>query len=67
VRASAIDAFSNNFRVAVVEEGCFDRAQASHALTLFDLHAKYADVVKLDDALGYVQSLPAGMFALPPA
>lgn len=66
VRASAIDAFSNNFRVAVVEEGCFDRAQASHALTLFDLHAKYADVVKLDDALAYVKTLPAGMFDLPP-
>ena len=66
VRATAVDAFSNNYRVAVVEEGCFDRSQASHALSLCDLHAKYADVVKLDDALSFVNTLNAGMFELPP-
>ena len=65
VRATAVDAFSNNYRVAVVEEGCFDRSQASHALSLCDLHAKYADVVKLDDALSYVQGLESGQFELP--
>ena len=65
VRATAIDAFSNNYRVAVVEEGCFDRAQASHAITLCDLHAKYADVVTLDDAIRFVDSLPQGLFELP--
>ena len=65
VRASVVDAFSNNYRVAVVEEGCFDRAQASHALALCDLHAKYADVVKLDEALAFVHSLPQGLFDLP--
>ncbi len=66
VRATAVDAFSNNYRIAVVEEGCFDRSQASHALSLCDLHAKYADVVKLDDALSFVNTLNAGMFELPP-
>ncbi len=65
VRATAIDAFSYNYRVAVVEEGCFDRSQASHAVSLADMHAKYADVVKLDDAMRYVQSLSSGMFDLP--
>jgi maleamate amidohydrolase len=65
VRATALDAFSNNYRVAVVEECCFDRSQASHAVSLCDMHAKYADVVKLDDALRFVHSLPAGMFDLP--
>jgi len=65
VRASVVDAFSNNYRVAIVEEGCFDRSQASHAITLCDMHAKYADVVKLDDALAFIQSLPKGLFALP--
>ena len=54
VRATAIDAFSYNYRVAVVEEGCFDRSQASHAVSLCDMHAKYADVVKLEDALRFV-------------
>jgi len=65
VRATAVDAFSFNYRVALVEEGCFDRSQASHALSLCDLHAKYADVVSLDDALNFVGALPAGLFELP--
>jgi len=65
VRATAVDAFSFNYRVALVEEGCFDRSQASHALSLCDLHAKYADVVTLEDALRHVEALPAGLFELP--
>jgi maleamate amidohydrolase len=65
VRASVIDAFSENYRVAVIEEGCFDRSQASHAVSLCDMHAKYADVIGLEAALGYIESLPAGLFELP--
>lgn len=65
VRATVVDAHSNNYRVAVVEEGCFDRVQASHAINLADMHAKYADVVKLDEALAFIASLPRGMFDLP--
>jgi hypothetical protein len=34
---------------------------------LCDLHAKYADVVKLDSAITFVESLPAGLFELPAA
>lgn len=66
VRASVIDAFSENYRVAVVEEGCFDRSQASHAINLCDMHAKYADVVKLDEAIAFIDGLPEGLFELPP-
>jgi maleamate amidohydrolase len=65
VRATAVDAFSLNYRVALVEEGCFDRSEASHAITLCDMHAKYADVVKVAEALAYFTSLPAGLFELP--
>ena len=65
VRATVIDAFSENYRVAVIEETCFDRAQASHAVSLCDMHAKYADVVTLDAALAHIESLPAGLFELP--
>jgi nicotinamidase-related amidase len=61
VRASVIDAFSNNYRVSVVEEGCFDRSQASHAINLCDMHAKYADVVTTEDALAYVNGLDVDM------
>ena len=67
VRASVVDAFSDNYRVTVVEEGCFDRAQASHALSLCDMHAKYADVVKLDEVVGFIGTLPRGLFELPKA
>jgi nicotinamidase-related amidase len=67
VRATVVDAFSHNYRVTVVEEGCFDRAQASHAMALCDLHAKYADVVKLNEITAFIDTLPKGMFELPPA
>ena len=65
VRATVVDAFSHNYRVAMVEEGCFDRSQASHAITLCDLGAKYADIVKSEEVLSYFDTLPKGMFDLP--
>jgi nicotinamidase-related amidase len=65
VRATVLDAFSNNYRVALVEDGCFDRSEASHAITLCDMNAKYADVVKADEVLGYFDTLKQGMFNLP--
>src|SRR5712691_245340 len=51
VRATVIDGFSYNYRMSVVEECTFDRGQASHALSLFDMHQKYADVVSLSTAV----------------
>jgi maleamate amidohydrolase len=65
VRATVLDAFSNNFRVALAEEGCFDRSQASHAINLCDMNAKYADVVKTDEVVEYFDGLPGGLFQLP--
>ena len=65
VRATVIDSFSYNYRTTVVEEGCFDRSQASHAINLCDMHAKYADVVKADEVIAHIRSLPKGMFDLP--
>jgi maleamate amidohydrolase len=62
VRATVIDAFSYNYRVAVVEEACFDRSQASHAVSLCDMHAKYADVVRAAEVLTYIDGLPKGIF-----
>jgi maleamate amidohydrolase len=65
VRATVIDAFSLNFRVIVSEEGCFDRSEASNAINLCDMHAKYADVMKTDDILAYLEGLSSGLFKLP--
>ena len=67
VRATVVDAFSDNYRVSLVEEGCFDRSQASHALSLCDMHAKYADVVKLDQVIKFIGTLDANLFDLPKA
>jgi maleamate amidohydrolase len=48
VRASAVDAFSHNFRVILVEEACGDRSPQAHKANLFDLDMKFADVESLD-------------------
>src|SRR6202035_3499678 len=37
VRATVLDGFSLNYRIALAEEGCFDRSQASHAINLCDM------------------------------
>lgn len=57
VRASAADGFAYNFHVAVVEECVYDRGLVSHAVNLFDIQSKYADVLHLDQALSYLTSL----------
>jgi maleamate amidohydrolase len=54
VRATVVEAVAHRYRVQVVEECVFDRHEATHALNLFDMHQKYADVVPLDQALQYI-------------
>lgn len=54
VRASVVDAYSHGFSVAVAEEATFDRSELSHKVNMFDMHLKYASVVHLDEALGYL-------------
>ncbi|MDQ2148000.1 isochorismatase family protein [Alcaligenaceae bacterium C4P045] len=44
VRGSVVDAFSLNFRVFVPQDAVYDRSQVSHAVNLFDMSEKYADV-----------------------
>jgi maleamate amidohydrolase len=58
VNATVIDAFSNNYRVIVPFEACADRSQISHAVGLFDMHMKYADVVSVDETLEWLAGLP---------
>lgn len=57
VRATAVDAFSYGYRTVVVQDACFDRGEASHWMSLFDLQQKYADVVP---AASVVQHLTSG-------
>ena len=57
VRATAVDACSYGFRTIVVEDAVGDRAALPHAASLFDIDAKYGDVVAMADAVGYLTGL----------
>ena len=58
IRATAIDLLQYGYPTLVPRECVGDRAQAPHEANLFDINAKYADVVPLDDVLEYVASVP---------
>jgi nicotinamidase-related amidase len=58
VRATAIDLLQYGWPALVPRDCVGDRAQAPHEANLFDIQAKYADVVSLEDALAYVESVP---------
>jgi maleamate amidohydrolase len=57
VRASCVDAMSHGFRTAVVAEACGDRHPAPHEANLFDMNAKYADVVSEAEALAFLEEI----------
>jgi maleamate amidohydrolase len=54
VRATAIDAVSHGYRVIVPEEAVSDRAPGPHYANLFDIDAKYGDVVPLAEMLEHL-------------
>lgn len=58
LRATTVDAYSYNFKVVIPEETAFDRFECSHAINLFDLNCKYADVIPTDEAAAYLNGLP---------
>jgi len=57
VRGTVVDASSYNFKVVVAEDAVFDRVQASHAVNLFDMANKYADVLNTDQIVHEVKKL----------
>lgn len=57
VRATVIDAFSYGFRTLIAEDGVFDRGAMSHAVNLFDMDQKYADVQTSSALLDYLGML----------
>ena len=54
VRASCVDACCHGFIPIVVREACGDRHAAPHEANLFDMNAKYADVVSEHEVLAYL-------------
>ena len=57
VRASCVDSMSHGFRTAVVAEACGDRHAGPHDANLFDMNAKYADVVSEAETIAYLKGL----------
>ena len=58
VRSSVVDAFAYNYRVAVPEEAVYDRSRVSHAVNLFDMSEKYADVMPSSDLMTKLSGIP---------
>jgi maleamate amidohydrolase len=55
VRATATDAKSHEMRPIVIREAVQDRCEVLHEFTLFDLRARFADVVSLEEAAEYLR------------
>jgi maleamate amidohydrolase len=56
VRASVVDGFSNGYPTFVVSDGCFDRSQFFHDVTLYDLNTKYATIVTAAETTEHLNS-----------
>jgi len=57
VRATCVDAMSHGFRTAVVSDACGDRHDGPHQANLFDMNAKYADVVSEAETIAFLETL----------
>jgi nicotinamidase-related amidase len=58
VRATATDAKSVQLKPIIVREAVQDRSEVAHEWTLFDIQARFADVVTLAETLDYLAGLP---------
>ena len=59
VRASVLDGLQHDYPVVVPREAVGDRNPEAHAANLHDMHAKYADVVSVEDVLQHLEKLHA--------
>jgi maleamate amidohydrolase len=59
VRATVVDALQHGYRVVVAREAVADRQAGPHEAALFDIDAKYGDVVGLDEAEALLRGAPA--------
>lgn len=63
IRATAVDGLQHGFRVVVPRECVGDRHPQPHEANLFDIHAKYGDVVSLAEVVDWIASRPVGKAA----
>ena len=59
VRATCIDSISSGFVTLIAHEACGDRASGPHEANLFDMSAKYADLISTEDAVTYMKACAA--------
>ena len=59
IRATATDAKSLRLKPVLVGDCCGDRAAAAHVFTLFDIQARFADVISFQEASSYLADLAA--------
>ncbi|CAM3984028.1 isochorismatase family protein [Bordetella bronchialis] len=59
VRATVVDACALNYKVVVPQDAVYDRSQVSHAVNLFDMASKYADVMPAAELAQLLQALRA--------
>lgn len=57
VRGSVVDGFAYNYRCVVPHDAVYDRSHTSHLVNLFDMNAKYADVLSTDDTLATLRTI----------
>ncbi|MDO9487389.1 MAG: isochorismatase family protein [Sphingomonadaceae bacterium] len=57
VRGSVVDAFANNFRTIVPQECVYDRSPTAHAVNLFDMAYKYADVAPVSEVMAQLRAI----------
>lgn len=57
VRGTVVDAFSYNFRVGVPSDAVYDRSYTSHAVNLFDLASKYAEVETSNEIISRLRNI----------
>jgi len=59
VRATVVDALQHGYRPIVPREAVGDRNHAAHEANLYDIDAKYGDVVSVDDVVEHLEDLAA--------
>jgi maleamate amidohydrolase len=64
VRATAVDLLQYGWPTIVPRECVGDRASAPHEANLFDIEAKYAEVVAVEEAIAFLESVPGHVGAI---
>ena len=60
VRATAVDVLQNGYRLVIPRGAVGDRNAAAHEQALYDIDAKYGDVISFEESLSWLAALPTG-------